>query len=111
MGGLASLVGAWMLGPRIGRFDGGGKPVEMPGHNASLTLLGVFLLWFGERLRPGRRGGHWEAGEDTMRVPTRKTGKTRSRRDRLPSRRGSAPHASHPLSPPVRRLVWLQPWV
>lgn len=47
VGGLASLVGAWVLGPRIGRFDGGGNPVDMPGHNASLTLLGVFLLWFG----------------------------------------------------------------
>jgi ammonium transporter, Amt family len=47
VGGFASLVGAWVLGPRIGRFDAEGTPVDMPGHNASLTLLGVFLLWFG----------------------------------------------------------------
>lgn len=47
LGGFASLVGAWVLGPRIGRFDAEGTPVDMPGHNASLTLLGVFLLWFG----------------------------------------------------------------
>lgn len=47
VGGFASLVGAWVLGPRIGRFDADGTPVDMPGHNASLTLLGVFLLWFG----------------------------------------------------------------
>jgi Amt family ammonium transporter len=47
VGGFASLVGAWVLGPRIGRFDADGRPVDMPGHNASLTLLGVFLLWFG----------------------------------------------------------------
>jgi hypothetical protein len=47
VGGFASLAGAWILGPRIGRFDSAGKPVDMPGHNASLTLLGVFLLWFG----------------------------------------------------------------
>lgn len=47
VGGLASLAGAWVLGPRIGRFDAAGNPVDMPGHNASLTLLGVFLLWFG----------------------------------------------------------------
>ncbi|GAB4821856.1 hypothetical protein N2152v2_008902 [Parachlorella kessleri] len=47
VGGFASLAGAWVLGPRIGRFDSAGKPVDMPGHNASLNLLGVFLLWFG----------------------------------------------------------------
>lgn len=47
VGGFASLVGAWVLGPRIGRFDSDGSPVDMPGHNAALTLLGVFLLWFG----------------------------------------------------------------
>jgi ammonia channel protein AmtB len=47
VGGFASLAAAWVLGPRIGRFDSAGVPVDMPGHNASLTLLGVFLLWFG----------------------------------------------------------------
>ena len=47
IGGFASLSAAYILGPRIGRFDADGKPVDMPGHNASLTLLGVFLLWFG----------------------------------------------------------------
>ena len=47
VGGIASLAAAWVLGPRIGRFDADGKPVDMPGHNASLTLLGVFFLWFG----------------------------------------------------------------
>jgi ammonium transporter, Amt family len=47
IGGIASLCAAWILGPRIGRFDADGKPVDMPGHNASLTLLGVFFLWFG----------------------------------------------------------------
>lgn len=47
VGGIASLAAAWVLGPRIGRFDAAGNPVDMPGHNASLTLLGVFLLWFG----------------------------------------------------------------
>ena len=47
VGGFASLAGAWVLGARIGRFDAHGTPVDMPGHNASLTLLGVFLLWFG----------------------------------------------------------------
>ncbi|KAG7669972.1 hypothetical protein KSW81_008112 [Nannochloris sp. 'desiccata'] len=47
IGGFASLAAAYILGPRIGRFDANGKAVDMPGHNASLTLLGVFFLWFG----------------------------------------------------------------
>lgn len=47
VGGVASLAGALVIGPRLGRFDSNGQPVDMPGHNASLTLLGVFLLWFG----------------------------------------------------------------
>ena len=47
VGGFASLAAAWVLGPRMGRFDAAGQAVDIPGHNASLTLLGVFLLWFG----------------------------------------------------------------
>lgn len=46
-GGLSGLAGAWIAGPRLGRFDPQGKPREIPGHSASLTLLGVFILWFG----------------------------------------------------------------
>ena len=67
LGGFASLAAAKILGPRIGRFDSSGKPVDMPGHNAALNLLGVFLLWFGwygesgGRGRGSRRGG-WRWG-------------------------------------------------
>lgn len=46
-GGLAGLAGAWVVGPRIGRFDQDGKPRDIPGHNAALAILGVFILWFG----------------------------------------------------------------
>lgn len=46
-GGFAGLAGAWAVGPRLGRFDASGKPREIPGHSASLALLGVFILWFG----------------------------------------------------------------
>lgn len=46
-GGLAGLCGAWLLGPRIGRFDAEGRPVDMPGHSAILVVLGTVLLWFG----------------------------------------------------------------
>jgi Amt family ammonium transporter len=45
-GGIAALVGAYMVGPRIGRFDGG-KPVSMPGHSATLQVMGTLILWLG----------------------------------------------------------------
>merc|ERR1719454_281742 len=43
------MIGAWVLGPRAGRFDPltGKVADEMPGHNAALVVLGTFLLWFG----------------------------------------------------------------
>jgi len=47
IGGIASLAGAIVLGPRLGRVfkrDGGGMP---PAHNLSLAALGTFVLWFG----------------------------------------------------------------
>jgi ammonia channel protein AmtB len=47
MGGVAGLAGAWVAGPRKGRFDANGKPVAMVGHNAVLYMAGVLLLWFG----------------------------------------------------------------
>lgn len=46
-GGLAGLVGCIMVGPRLGRFDSNGQPVDMPGHSATLVVLGTCLLWFG----------------------------------------------------------------
>jgi Amt family ammonium transporter len=47
IGGMASLAGAIVLGPRIGRVfarDGGGMP---PGHNLLVAAVGGFILWFG----------------------------------------------------------------
>ena len=46
-GGFAGLIGCIMVGPRLGRFDSNGKPVDMPGHSATLVVLGTCLLWFG----------------------------------------------------------------
>lgn len=46
VGGWASLVGAFMVGPRIGKYIKG-KPVAIPGHNLVLGTLGVFILWLG----------------------------------------------------------------
>lgn len=45
VGGFAGLAGAMVLGPRIGRYNG--VPKAMPGHNLSLSALGVFILWVG----------------------------------------------------------------
>jgi Amt family ammonium transporter len=46
VGGWAALVGAWILGPRIGKYTKSGiKPIM--GHNMPLATIGVFLLWFG----------------------------------------------------------------
>lgn len=47
VGGLCALIGAWMLGPRIGKFSKDGKPNGIPGHNITIGALGVFILWFG----------------------------------------------------------------
>ena len=47
VGGWAALVGAWMLGPRIGKYAADGTSRNIPGHNMALAMLGVFILWFG----------------------------------------------------------------
>lgn len=46
VGGVAALVGAAILGPRIGKYSRSGKPRAMPGHNLTIAALGVFILWF-----------------------------------------------------------------
>lgn len=47
IGGWAALVGAAVLGPRIGKYNKDGKPNSIPGHSITLAALGVFILWFG----------------------------------------------------------------
>lgn len=47
VGGLSGFMGCVLVGPRLGRFDMHGNPVEMPGHSAVLSVLGTVLLWFG----------------------------------------------------------------
>jgi Amt family ammonium transporter len=46
-GGVAALVGAKILGPRIGKYNGDGSPNPLPGHNIPMALLGTFILAFG----------------------------------------------------------------
>ncbi|MGN1193135.1 MAG: ammonium transporter, partial [Dorea sp.] len=46
VGGVCALVGAKILGPRIGKYDKNGKARAIPGHNLPIAALGVFILWF-----------------------------------------------------------------
>lgn len=46
VGGVAALIGAKILGPRIGKYGKNGKPKAIPGHSLTLGALGVFILWF-----------------------------------------------------------------
>ena len=46
-GGIAALMGAFFLGPRIGRYAEDGSPRAIPGHNIPFAMLGVFILWVG----------------------------------------------------------------
>ncbi len=52
VGGICAFIGAWMLGPRIGKFvrNKEGKVTKVnafPGHNLPIACLGVFILWLG----------------------------------------------------------------
>jgi len=47
VGGWAAMIGASLLGPRIGKYDENKKPKVIPGHSLTLGALGVFILWFG----------------------------------------------------------------
>ena len=46
-GGVAALVGAAILGPRIGKYGPNGEVRAIPGHNIGFAVIGVFILWFG----------------------------------------------------------------
>lgn len=46
VGGVAALIGAIILGPRIGKYTKNGKSKAIPGHNLTVGALGVFILWF-----------------------------------------------------------------
>lgn len=44
LGGVSGYVAAWMLGPRLGRYDNGPDP--MPLGNPSKCIFGLFILWW-----------------------------------------------------------------
>jgi Amt family ammonium transporter len=47
VGGLAALIGAAMVGPRIGKFNSDGTPNQFKGHNLPFVVVGTFILFFG----------------------------------------------------------------
>lgn len=47
VGGVTALVGAWTLGPRLGKYDAMGNSRPIPGHSIPLAMLGTFILFFG----------------------------------------------------------------
>ena len=65
VGGVTACLGAWMLGPRIGKYGKDGKARAIPGHNLTAMALGVFILWF---CWFGFNGGSTVSmtGDDTM---------------------------------------------
>jgi Amt family ammonium transporter len=46
-GGVIALVFAWLVGPRIGKFNKDGSPNAIPGHNIPMAIIGTFILAFG----------------------------------------------------------------
>src|SRR5690606_9978360 len=47
VGGWAALVGAYLLGPRLGKYTKSGAVRPIPGHSMSLVTLGGLILWLG----------------------------------------------------------------
>lgn len=47
VGGWSALIGAIILGPRLGKYQKDGGIIPLPGHNLSLATLGCFILWIG----------------------------------------------------------------
>lgn len=47
IGGICAFMGAWALGPRIGKFNSDGSSNSLPGHNIAYVLIGTIILAFG----------------------------------------------------------------
>ena len=46
LGGLIALVGAWLLGPRVGKYRAG-RPQPLPGHHVPMVVFGSLIVAFG----------------------------------------------------------------
>lgn len=47
IGGFVAMAGAWLLGPRIGKYNKDGTPNAIPGHDVTYIVMGTFFLFFG----------------------------------------------------------------
>ncbi|MBI4340630.1 MAG: ammonium transporter [Chloroflexi bacterium] len=47
IGGTVGLMGAWLVGPRIGKYNANGTPNALKGHNLVFVVTGTFILFFG----------------------------------------------------------------
>ncbi len=65
-GGVAALVMAAILGPRLGKFAPDGKPRAIPGHSMPLAALGMFILFWGWM---GFNGGSVLAADGALVAP------------------------------------------
>lgn len=66
-GGVAALCGAFIIKPRIGRFDENGNAVPMPGQSTPFQVLGTFILWMGwYGFNPGSTLGITPGGYGTI---------------------------------------------
>ena len=78
VGGWIALVGAAILGPRIGKYGKDGKSRAIPGHSLTLACLGVFILWFGWfGFNPGSQfgsGDKWRPDDHFACVPHHQPG-------------------------------------
>ncbi len=64
-GGVIALVGAWLLGPRLGKYNHDGTSNAIPGHNIPMAVIGTFILafgWFGFNAGSTLAGGDLRIG-------------------------------------------------
>lgn len=64
-GGVAALVGAMVLGPRLGKYKADGTPNAIPGHHIPMAIVGCFILafgWFGFNAGSSLAGGDLRIG-------------------------------------------------
>lgn len=47
IGGFVALAGAYLVGPRIGKYNKDGTPNAIPGHDVGMIVMGTFFLFFG----------------------------------------------------------------